>query len=380
MRVGLPSILAKLHPLVTSTLTHIVREMFLPRQLKRKRELSSTSAEDLEDGSKRRCIPIEIENPTATSAIPYTIFSKSKKRLITTLIGISMFFSPFSANIYLPCIDALQHTVHTTPELINLTITVYVVIQGVAPAFFGDLADTIGRRPVYLITFSIYVAANVGLAVQNSYAALMMLRALQSFGCSATIAIGYGVVADVATPAERGSMLGLASVAMNLGPSLGPLAGGLLAARAGWRWVFWLLVIFGASFLAILLMFFPETARNVVSNGSVPPKGWNRTLISKIRPPRDCTQPITDQTTDPTQRRKITFPNPLKSLRVIFHRDTGAVLSISAIYYATYYTIQASLPSIFIDIYALNELEIGLCYFAIGIGVVLGGYLNGMLG
>lgn len=97
-------------------------------------------------------------------------------------------------------------------QLINITITTYVIIQGIAPAFFGELSDRLGRRPVYLITFSVYFAASIGLALQDSYASLLVLRMLQSVGASATSAVGYGVVADIVTPAERGRMLGPAMV------------------------------------------------------------------------------------------------------------------------------------------------------------------------
>lgn len=65
-----------------------------------------------------------------------------------------------------------------------------------------------GRRPAYTIGFIIYIGANIGLALQSSYAALFILRCLQATGSSATIALGNGVVADIATSAERGTWMG----------------------------------------------------------------------------------------------------------------------------------------------------------------------------
>ncbi|KAL2041705.1 hypothetical protein N7G274_005489 [Stereocaulon virgatum] len=330
---------------------------------------------------------MEKDTPSGTQAIDenadpiaYSTFTQDQKRLITLLIGLAMLFSPLSANIYLPCLPALQLALHSTRQLINLTITSYIVLQGIAPAFFGDLADGIGRRPVYLVTFAIYVAASLGLALQNNYAALLTLRMLQSLGCSATVAIGYGVIADVVPPAQRGSMLGPAMVATNLGPSLGPLIGGLLTDRAGWRWVFWFLLVMGAAFLLALILFLPETSRKLVGNGSVEPTGWNRTLVSLFHSPRGrVTGRLPDKHFASRPTEKLTLPNPFHSLRLIFHKDTALVLSVSAIYYTVYYCVQASLPGIFVDVYGYNELQIGLCYLAMGIGVVMGGYANGKL-
>lgn len=33
-----------------------------------------------------------------------------------------------------------------TPEKINLTVTVYMIFQGLTPAFWGAAADAFGRR------------------------------------------------------------------------------------------------------------------------------------------------------------------------------------------------------------------------------------------
>lgn len=316
------------------------------------------------------------------SEAPYTLFNRVQRRLITITVGAGFFFSPLSANIYFPCLPSLQDDLKTSLQLINLTITAYIVLQGVSPAFFGDLADGIGRRNVYILTFVIYTAASLGLALQRSYPALIILRMLQSAGCSATAAIGYGVIADVAMPSVRGRMLGTAMLFANMGPSFGPLLGGIIAGKVGWRWVFWLLTILGGAFLLFVIMIFPETARSIVGNGSIAPRVLNRPLlplslpVSRSRTDRRDNVPA-DRTGSAIPRRKLGIPNPLESLRIIFYRDAALVLFVSAIFYAAYYCIQASIPSLFIAIYHLNELEIGISYLAIGIGVALGGYTNG---
>lgn len=99
--------------------------------------------------------------------------------------------------------------------------------------------------------------------------------------------------------------------------------GGLLSDRAGWPWTFWFLLITGSSFLLVLFLFFPETARSVVGNGSVPaPHRINRPPL--FFPHRSG---ITAGEEDGVAAResepnKLTFllRNPFKSLKIAFYR------------------------------------------------------------
>jgi multidrug resistance protein len=297
------------------------------------------------------------------------------------MIGLSMLFSPFCANIYIVCLPTLEKAINTTPQMINLTVTVYLIFQGIAPTIFGDFADIIGRRPTYMLTFTLFVVANIGLALQSSYAALLALRILQNAGSSAATAISYAVVADIAPPAERGEMLGQALVATNIGIIIGPLLGGVLADTVGWRWIFWLLAILGGIFLFVLSTFFPETARNIVGSGNLEVGPLNRTLLSYL-PVKSETQTVGGEQCYHDRKRSLQrrkwLPNSLKSIRLVFYKDTSLVLSISAMAYMVFFCIQASLPGIFVDVYDLDEAQIGYSFIASGTGVVIGGYMNGM--
>lgn len=115
---------------------------------------------------------------------PYSVFRKPTRQFTVFLVALAGFFSPLSANIYFPALNYLARDLHVSLKLINLTITAYLVCQGIVPFIVGDAADTIGRRPVYIAAFIIYLAANIGLALQDSYSALVVLRVLQSSGAS----------------------------------------------------------------------------------------------------------------------------------------------------------------------------------------------------
>jgi MFS family permease len=201
---------------------------------------------------------------------------------------------------------------------------------------------------------------------------------LQSLGASSTVSIGYGIVADVAMPAERGAMVGPTLVGSNIGPVLGPLIGGPLSAHAGWRWIFWLLSIVGGSFLLAVLLFLPETARSVVGNGSIAATGMNKPVLPYLSPKITVTkQQIETSPQSLFQKILATTPNPSKAVRLIFEKETSLVLLVSAMFYMIYYIVQASLPGLLLSNYGFNTTEIGLSYLPISLGVILGGIASG---
>lgn len=114
----------------------------------------------------------------------YSAFSMSQKRCVIFLVAFAASFSTLSSFIYFPAITPLADSLHTTLGKINLSVTSYMIVSAVIPSIVGNAADTCGRRPLFLLTLTIYFFANIGLAVQNSFPALLALRMLQSAGIS----------------------------------------------------------------------------------------------------------------------------------------------------------------------------------------------------
>ena len=115
-----------------------------------------------EDASANRATE-DVEASHQEPATPaYSVFSDRQRKFIIFMVACAGFFSTLSANIYFPALNALSRDLRVSNGLINLTLTSYMVFQGLAPTIFGDLADMIGRRPAYILGFIIYIGTRIG--------------------------------------------------------------------------------------------------------------------------------------------------------------------------------------------------------------------------
>lgn len=184
-------------------------------------------------------------------------------------------------------------------------------------------------------------------------------------------------VADIVTRAERGKYMAYASMGVTLGPAFGPLIGGLLDQFLGWRSIFWFLTIFTGVMLFLMILFFPETARSVVGNGSVQPQKWNIPVLGMIQQHRlnKFNTPVETATLAKRKRR----PNPLESLQVIFRKEEFMILLTAGLLFAGFFAILSSLASQLQAKYHYNSLQVGLCYIPYGLGSMTSRWTMGTL-
>ncbi|KAI0023858.1 MFS general substrate transporter [Xylariomycetidae sp. FL0641] len=303
----------------------------------------------------------------------YSVFTTRQKKVSIMIVSFAAMISPLSGSMYYPATSTLAAHYGVSTSMIQLTITTYQIMQGLAPSLLANLSDTHGRRPAYALCLAVYLAANVGLALQDRYAALLALRCLQSAGSSATVALAAGSVADLATRAERGRFVAYAALGVTLGPALGPVLGGLLAAYAGWRAIFWFLAAFAAGLGALYAVAAPETARRVVGNGGVPPPPLLMTPAQAWRRRRrQCaTGRGAAEAAAGGRKQRGRRVDPLAALRILAEREGGVTLGFGSLMYGGYFMVLTTLPLELGARFGFGAARVGLCYLPIFAGSIL---------
>ncbi|KAJ6616625.1 major facilitator superfamily domain-containing protein [Mycena sp. CBHHK59/15] len=293
----------------------------------------------------------------------HSIYTSREKWFIVALIAFGGLFSPLSSNIYFPVIPLLSN-------LINLTVTMYIVFQGIcATHVLGNTSRLLGAKPMFIGCLLLLSGSCIGLALIREYWLLLLLRCFQAAGSASTIALGAGVIGDISEPGERAGFFGLYNIGPLVGPAIGPVIGGALSDGLGWRSIFWFLCIASSTCALVLILFLPETLRSMVGNGSITPPAIYRPLLPIIRRKKA-------RSTNIRLPRK-PFQNPL---RLLLNPDILILLGFNGLICAVFYGVVSSISTVFHAAYpALNETQIGLCFLAIGGGMLLGSVTFGKI-
>ncbi|KAI8323444.1 MFS general substrate transporter [Martensiomyces pterosporus] len=285
--------------------------------------------------------------------LPYSHFSSAQKVAIVTIIAITALVSPLSANMYYPSIQKARDDLHTTQPAITWTVTAYLIVMAISPLIWSNLADHFGRKPVYALSMLIYTCGSIGCACSHTLTALIASRVVQSAGSSAVQGAGAGTISDIYPREQRGTALGIYYLGPLLGPCLGPVIGGYVGQTLGWRWVFWILTIWGGVMCLLAVFVLPETHRRLVSQ---------KHEIQQVNIP-------------PVLRLKDN--NPLLDVATVRYPVVAFTLFYFAMIYGAYFTTLTGLPLAFENIYGLSQGLSGVGFLAVGTGNIVGSVCGG---
>ena len=104
----------------------------------------------------------------------------------------------------------------------------------------GWLADTVGRKRMYILGTMIVTAGLAFSAVSQSVPQLICVRLVSAIGSSMILANDNALLTSGFPSQDRGKAQGISNMALGLGLGLGFLLGGVLIDTLGWRALFWI--------------------------------------------------------------------------------------------------------------------------------------------
>jgi len=144
------------------------------------------------------------------------------------ILFLIVFIDLVGFGIIIPLLPFFAEHFHASPAMVGLLMATYSLTQFIAAPFWGRISDSMGRRPVLLITLGGSVIAYVILGFSDSLATLFIARALGGF-MAGNISTAFAYIADITTAQNRAKGMGIIGAAFGLGFIAGPAIGGILA-------------------------------------------------------------------------------------------------------------------------------------------------------
>ncbi|KAF2720382.1 MFS general substrate transporter [Polychaeton citri CBS 116435] len=283
---------------------------------------------------------------------------RRRKMMNILVIAAMAILSPLASSMFTPGISQIAEGLDTTTETVIGCTTGFVVMLGVGPLFLAPLSETFGRRPLYLICFSIFALLQIPSALAPNIGTLIAMRTLSGFFGSVGIANGGGSISDMFYPTERASVFGWYLLGPLLGPTLGPLFGGLVVQRLGWRWIFWILTVVSCANTLAGFLFLRETYAPVIL------KRRKRDLEVEEGKPGKYSYEGQD---DRRLRTKIAY-SLSRPPRILIQPIVLTMSTYQAILFATTYSIYTNMQPIYQGEYGFNTEQVGLLYLGPGFG------------
>ncbi|KAJ5181891.1 MFS multidrug transporter [Penicillium cf. viridicatum] len=289
-----------------------------------------------------------------------------KKKFYNAVVGLFIVLnSGISSALPSNAVPAIMQDFHESGDQQKVLPTaVFLIGYVVGPLLFSPLSETIGRKPVLIWSFTVFVLATLGCALAPNWSSLLVFRTICGLMGAAPQTVVGGIYADLFFDLRsRGRAMAMYMSACSFGPILGPIISGC-SVKYGWRWTFRIdLILTGITWLALLFTsetFGPALLKRQAAKLRKD-SGSNRyfsrqelNLDSRFTPMEIITRPIT-----------MLFFEPI---------ITSTSIYIAIAYSLVFFYFQAY-PIIFGGVYDFTVEQTSLTYIPIGVGAASSGFV-----
>ncbi|KAH6989382.1 major facilitator superfamily domain-containing protein [Ilyonectria sp. MPI-CAGE-AT-0026] len=302
---------------------------------------------------------------------PYN-WPSHRKITVAVVCSASQLVTTMSASMIAPALDQILKDLGMSTSTGQIAFSVFFLGLGFAPFLVAALAETYGRKPIWLAGNVWYILWNSLCPVGFSPAVMILGRFMSASGASVGVTLTGPVMADMYHAKDRGKSLAIAGLLPYIGPALGPIVGGLAAQHLWWPWLFWILSIFNAVCLVLGFFVIHESYAPVLLRRKA------KKLAAALNSSRVSTR----------IRARVFFNDVFVRLRpaisrpinLFIHRPIIQLIAIAmAIEFGIYTLVLSTFASLWITRYDQSETAASLHYIAIALGAFACAQVGGRL-
>ncbi|KAL4806061.1 polyamine transporter [Aspergillus unguis] len=149
-------------------------------------------------------------------------------------------------------------------EVTTLCLSMYVLGYAVGPVMLAPLSEYFGRQPVYLVSWFLVCLFQLPLALAPNIGTLIVCRLIAGMAGGAPLTNTGGTISDIWERNASGGPMAVYGLSSTFGPPMALVMSGYIGLNAGWRWIFWVLMIITGGFWILLALTIPETRHSII--------------------------------------------------------------------------------------------------------------------
>ena len=165
-----------------------------------------------------------------------------------------------------PSITIIKADFNLTSDMVQLTLTVFIIAAGIGQLVFGFLSDRYGRRPILLTGSFLFVASSITSVFSPNILFLLIMRVIQGLGAAACMSMARVIINDSFNKTEAAEKLSLITAIMVIFPLISLILGGFIAQTIGWVGTMYVFFIFGLIILTGSVYNISETKITKINN------------------------------------------------------------------------------------------------------------------
>src|SRR5579859_6993389 len=157
---------------------------------------------------------------------------------VMILLCVAQFMVILDATVVNVALPSIARSLGLAAGSVQWVVTAYVLASGGLVLLGGRAADVAGRRRVFLAGLAVFTAASLASGLAPVAGVLIAARAGQGLGAALLTPAALSVITTSYAGPQRATALGVWGALGGAGAAVGVLAGGVLATWLGWRSVF----------------------------------------------------------------------------------------------------------------------------------------------
>ncbi|KAG4438106.1 hypothetical protein IFR05_006427 [Cadophora sp. M221] len=287
----------------------------------------------------------------------------ARKWLVVLIVSASSLCVTCTSSIYTSTYGQITKEFDCSRIVATLGLSLFIMGLGVGPMLLGPLSEFYGRRPIYWVSFSMFLIWLIPSAVAKNIQTMLIARFLDGLSGSAFLSVAGGTVGDMFNREQLQLPMLIYTASPFVGPSLGPLIGGFINQYTDWRWTFYVLLIWSGANLGMIMLFVPETYHPILLRNKArqlrQETGDERWKSSMDRNTKSIPKTIGLSLQRPFQ---LLFLEPMVSNLCLF----------SAILLGILYLFFGAFPLVFMGNHGFSLSQTGMSFLGIFAGMVLG--------